>query len=293
MHVQTPRRLLVTAFCVSLAPTALAASPTVRTPAGELPAACVGSVPSGAHVDARTGRVTLPDGHVAQLPTCGQARPLDQTGAPPSYTPPDSWVIDSIAASAVPAVRMTSTFIVPAEPASAGDQTVFLFPGLRPSDGSSVLQPVLQWGNGTPSWMAGSWACEAISGGPCPNSDLIPVSPGDEMYGEIAGTHCQADGSCDWTITTTDKTTGKTTTLNFDNDGKVYTLLFGGVLESYGVASCGDYPQNGQALFTDVRFYDAKGNQLAPSWYPQYLITDYCKMTVKVTATATELDFPN
>jgi hypothetical protein len=286
--------LPVAALACSAAPHApsttasLAQSDLVRTADGLFPASCVADVGNGATVDG-AGHVTYADGTRATLPACTHRAAVADPGAP-NYTPPDSWVMDSIWQSPVPSVRMTSTFIVPQEPSVSEGQTVFLFPGMRPGDGSSVLQPVLQWGNGTPAWEAASWSCAAISGGPCPHSEYISVSPGDEIYGEIAGTNCTADGHCSWAITTTDKTTGKTTTLNSADD-KSYVLLFGGVLESYDIQQCSDYPTNGSASFSDVKFYDGQGNLLTPSFFDQYDVTTYCKLAIKATPTTTELDF--
>lgn len=254
----------------------------VRTPDGLFPSSCVQNV--GNHAQLDEDKITYADGKTAVLTPCGTKH---------DYTPPSSWVMDSIATSSAPAVHMTATFIVPAAPTNSEGQTVFLFPGLRPANGASVLQPVLQWGNGTPAWEIASWSCAAVSGGPCPHSDYVSVNSGDEIFGEILGNNCSTTGQCEWTITSTDKTTGQSTTLTTKHDKRSYVLLFGGVLESYGISQCNDYPSNGNAMFSNINFYDAQNNLLAPSWSPQYDDTTYCNLSIHTTATTTELDFPS
>ena len=280
---------LLFALCFTMSVSAFSSERFVRTPDGLYPSACVQDVGNHATVDT-SGAVKYANGLRGKLTPCLGGKP-PAIPNPPDYTPPSSWVMDSIWASPRPAVHMTSTFVVPSEPTVSEDQTVFLFPGIRPADGSSVLQPVLQWGNGHARWLAASWSCAAISGGLCPHSSYIEISPGDTIFGEITGTNCTSSGQCDWAITTTDKTNGQTTTLNTTRDRRSYVLLFGGVLESYGVRQCADYPSNGSATFTNVTFYDQSGNVLAPDWYPQYDVTDYCKLSIQAKGPTTELDF--
>jgi len=259
----------------------------VRTPAGVFPASCVQDVGDNARVIA-DGRVTYSDGREATLPSCPVQKHLSDA---PDYTPPGSWIMDSIAQSSVPAIHMTSTFVVPPAPSASEDQLDYFFPGMRPANGASVLQPVLQWGGGDPSWQIASWSCAAVSGGPCPHSSYVSVNSGDTIFGEIQGSNCNSDGACDWTIITTDKTTGQSTTLNTQYDWRSYTLLFGGVLESYDVGQCADYPAGGKITFTGVNFYDAKANLIVPQWYPQYDDTSYCHQSIQTTSDTTELDF--
>ena len=272
------------------------------TPNGYYHRSCVHPLESGATVDA-SGQVTQADGSETTLAPCAYPHLIlaahAQSATGPSYTPPGSWVMDSIATSSAPVTRMTANFTVPDAPATVGDQVIFFFPGVRPADGSSVLQPVLQWGSGSAAggrvkagrWR--SWACAAVSGGSCPYSTLLNVKSGDKLYGEIDGINCAAGGCANWTITTTDQTTGETTTLNASGLTEPYVLLFGGVLESYNVNTCADYPTAGKEVFTDTHFYDADGNLLSPAWLPQYDLTTYCTLDIDTTATSTELDFAN
>ena len=119
------------------------------------------------------------------------------------------------------------------------------------------------------------------------------MSSGDEIYGEIVGTNCTSAGQCTWAITTTDKTTGQSTTLTTDDDDQSYVLLFGGVLESYGIQGCDDYPVNGKATFTGVNFYDGQNKPLLPDWYSQFDDRSYCNLAIHAVGTTTELDFTN
>ena len=140
--------------------------PFVHTPDGLYPASCVQDVGNGSRVNA-SGHVLFADGRHALLPKCA-AGDRHVPSDPRDYTPPSSWVMDSIWQSPVPAVRMTSTFVVPSKPDSWNFQTVYFFPGMRPADGSSVLQPVLQWGEGAGLGRSGAGHAPQLAEVPAP-----------------------------------------------------------------------------------------------------------------------------
>ncbi len=278
----------------SVASAAMVPADYVITPNGYFHRSCVQGLASGATVDAN-GTVTN-DPHTTQMAPCVYPRVVVQAPAGAEYTPPSSWVLDSLATSPAPVSRMTANFTVPQNPSVVGDQVIFFFPGLRPADGSSVLQPVLQWGSGSAagggqSWAVASWACAAVSGGSCPYSTLIDVNPGDQLSGEIASTNCNGSGACDWTITTTDTTTKQSTTLNATNLSEAFVLMFGGALESYNVNQCGDYPSDQKATFTNTDFYDLKGALITPDWSAQYDVRTYCSLGIATTNDSTVLTF--
>jgi hypothetical protein len=59
----------------------------------------------------------------------------------------------------------------------------FLFTGIEPPDGSSIIQPVLQWNQGgSPGWTGSAWY---VYNGGSAHSTFISVSVGDTIYGEM------------------------------------------------------------------------------------------------------------
>ena len=84
--------------------------------------------------------------------------------------------------------KLTTQWIVPPPPQTAGDQTVFLFNGLQDTSRKDLLQPVLQWGKshagGGRYWAVGSWFIDFH--GHASYSRLTPVETGDILTGVLA-----------------------------------------------------------------------------------------------------------
>jgi len=81
-----------------------------------------------------------------------------------------------------------TTWQVPPEPESKGDQTLFLFNGIQNYGANfGILQPVLQWGpsaaGGGQYWSIACWY--VTSGGQAFHSPLVRVNPGDVLTGAI------------------------------------------------------------------------------------------------------------
>ncbi len=87
-----------------------------------------------------------------------------------------------------PITYFSTTWVVPPPPEAKSDQLIYLFNGLQNPDRTWILQPVLQWGvsdiGGGDFWGIGSWFVER--GGHACSSQLIPVNPGDVLYGIIS-----------------------------------------------------------------------------------------------------------
>ncbi len=216
----------------------------------------------------------LADDDVSEaLAPCAYPRLILRSDAAAAAATTNGWVEDADWTSPSPATKLTSTFGVPSAPSSSAGQVVFFFPGMEPSDGTIILQPVLQWGasaaGGGASWAIASWSC----GPSCVHSKLTTVRAGDTIVGTITGSSCSSAGACSWKIVTADTTSGRSTTLNTRGDTESYVWLFGGVLEAYGVSACKQYPASGKESFASVDFYDAKGDLLAPSYASDLLGT--------------------
>jgi len=203
----------------------------------------------------------------------------------------NGWVIDAQWTSPTPVTQMTSHFWVPDAPTAVEGQLVYFFPGMEPSNGTIILQPVLQWGvspaGGGNKWSIASWSC----GPSCVHGNLVDVQPGDEILGTISGANCSVTGQCDWTIVTQDTNTGATATLNTTNDQDSYVWIQSGVLEAYNVSQCGDYPGNGSTTFADVSFTDVNGNALSPAWSPISYNTQICTLSVDISPTSAVIRF--
>ena len=97
----------------------------------------------------------------------------------------------------MPGATITSfstAWMVPPAPSTQSSQLLYLFSGMQPSDASTILQPVLQWG-GTDSdedgqtrvgqfWTVASWMYSAPDG-ETHHTPHVRVNPGDTLVGTI------------------------------------------------------------------------------------------------------------
>ncbi|KAF8318216.1 hypothetical protein DL93DRAFT_2165243 [Clavulina sp. PMI_390] len=87
-----------------------------------------------------------------------------------------------------PISSLTGSWVVPPAPKTNNGQTVYLFNGIEPDSGDSILQPVLQYGPspaGTPSgsgWGVASWY---VTDTQAYYTNLVSVSVGQSLTGNI------------------------------------------------------------------------------------------------------------
>ena len=112
------------------------------------------------------------------------------------------------------------------------------------------------WG----AWKFASWYC----GTSCYHSTYKPTVHGHNIHGDVLASACNASGVCNWRILTQDTTTGTSTALNVNAQG-AYVWANGGVLESYGINRCTDYPSS-PTYFRNIDVYDRYGHLQAPGW---------------------------
>jgi hypothetical protein len=158
---------------------------------------------------------------------------------------------------------------VPPAPSTNDGQTVYLFNGLEDySDVVTIIQPVLGWNSDYPSaWGIASWNCCVT--GTAYEATPKPVNSGDLILGALFDTCAAGTKSCaSWDIFTLDVTTGgESELINTSSFGQTFNWAFGGVLEVYNIAQCGDYPSNGSINFYDQGLYNDKFVELAkPAW---------------------------
>lgn len=155
------------------------------------------------------------------------------------------WVNDT----GSPITAFRSTWTVPPEPTTGGQQTIFLFNGIDPKNAATgILQPVLQWGasyaGGGQHWSIASWY---VSGdGNAYHTDLTQVNVGDRLVGLMTLVGKQGDQFnyvCEFEgIAGTRLAVNSLPELVWCNE----------TLEAYGVTQCSDYPAVDRTTFSSI-----------------------------------------
>jgi hypothetical protein len=242
-------------------------SVVVETPSGPYRGECVHGVPNRARID-KHGVVTRADGSTYRIPSCTPPGRVEDPYIGHSwvewtaYDPGTNWG------------EIVADWIVPPAPTAAygqvndSNQVLYTFPGIETSALTTIIQPVLQFGNnnqfGGQYWTAAPWYCSPTD---CYHGDtVLTVSVGDHMAGLIQANSC-AGGDCDWHILITDLTTGGSSALT-QEDVSSYPYAVGGSIEVYHFNQCQLYPQGGVS-FTSIALYDQSSHQASPVWAPQ------------------------
>jgi hypothetical protein len=196
----------------------------------------------------------------------GPASPPSPVGgfSPDAY---NGWIAQySYVGSIASGSNLTDYWVVPPLPQNQGSQTLFFFNGIQ---GNSILQPVMAY-SGTAPWNFASWSC-CIQGDQ-QQSDTINLSPGDVLQGTVTSANCDSSGVCqNWTITSTDMTTGQSVTLNAGADVGTPNIVVPAVLETYDVSSCDMFPVTGEETFYGNSLTDSNGH---PETVPYHLLFD-------------------
>jgi hypothetical protein len=183
-----------------------------------------------------------------------------------------------------PVTSFSTTWQVPAEPATQSGQTVFLFSGIDPSNPSdAILQPVLQWGSsaagGGAYWLVASWY--VLGGGQAFHTTPVPVNVGDTLVGVMTLTgqsgsmfsyNCEFQGIAG-------------TSLPVQN--VVELVWCNETLEAYSITKCSDYPD---ADFTAMWAINMQTGKTTPAlnWTPMDKVTDCGQHTIVRSNSATE-----
>jgi len=202
----------------------------------------------------------------------------------------NGWVEASWADLSSPATFMHAQFDVPPIPESQSDQVLFFFPSLEPSGGAAIIQPVLQWGTsaagGAGYWAIASWYVD--SSGNAEYSTLKRVNAGDVIDGLMEGSGCNDSGVCTWKITSEDVNTGESTILNTQAGGFSYTQAQGGVLEAYGISTCGYYPTDNAITFSSISVQSGS-TTLSPDYRAQgWSVSPSCGFSVNIDSISSQ-----
>ncbi|MFC0430528.1 hypothetical protein [Kutzneria buriramensis] len=173
-----------------------------------------------------------------------------------------------------PISSFTTTWTVPRAPSTHSGQTIFLFNGIEPNDGSHILQPVLQWGpsaaGGGNFWAVASWY---VGGGNAFHSTLVPVNEGDVLVG-VMTLNSQSGNSFNYTSTFTNVAN---TSLTVANNPQLTWATE--TLEAYNITRCSDYPATDTTPMTQIAI---RTGATAPAlnWSVNNSVTDCGQKTV-------------
>jgi len=237
----------------------------VQVPGALIRPDCVYEVPKGAQVE-ENGDVIVDGSIVMHLADCPEApirtRPLHKV-APLFVDEPgtgNGWieaVQEEVSLSSGDNIdKITGTWIVPKDPKDNGG-LVYMFNAIEPTSENLIIQPVLQYGAtsaggdiGGNYWVIASW----IVGKNATHSGGEKVNPGDTIQGTTYITSVSG-GKINWEIKAKDTTTGAYSDLGAWSSGYTWNWAFFGVLEAYGITTCGDLPNSKDTPFKNTEVY--------------------------------------
>jgi len=230
----------------------------VLTPQGERPAANVHEVPKDGEVRIVGSEIHLLDAsgaviHVAPNDNA-QIRPssASTSAVDPFQT---GWIAYAYwyNTGTSPISSFTTTWAVPAVPATDDGQTVFLFNSIEPASGDAILQPVLQYGpsaaGGGSYWAVASWY---LVGSETYYTTPVATSVGASLDGVI--TLVGSAGSSYNYTTSFSNIPG--TSLAATNAAELVWATE--TLEAYGITAITDYP-SGTTKFKKINIEVSSG----------------------------------
>ena len=237
----------------------------VVTPFGYMHPSCVYEIDSNNEKIVGDDTIQHTNGSSRHMPPCAYPTYHGRRAAAETTEEPtiNGW-IEAGYNNGVGAVQsMNATFYVPPGPDWEFDgQTIYFFPGLEPSTGNEILQPVLAWGQSSAIWGITNWRWSSISGNTQHDSE-VQVSAGTQLVTQMQGSGCSGNVCSNWSICFTNFSK----CFNTNAQNEALTLIFGGALEVYNVASCVDLPFTLSGVsFTHVSVVTMSGTRIYPSW---------------------------
>ncbi|KAF7319302.1 hypothetical protein HMN09_00267700 [Mycena chlorophos] len=300
---------IVTCFA-SAALTSASASPRqpVLTPRGYRDTADVHLVPHGGRIShvGKEIHVAHANGTIIEIVPAPTSPTTSAASRGPAGSVPletgwlsDAYWINPNPAGALPIKWFSTDFVVPPPPVMVSEQTLFLFPGLLPLDGSSILQPVLQYGvsavGGSTFWGVALWY--VIGDQTIFVTPLRSVSSGTNLQGILSLLNfTTSTGAPTYTYWTTmlpgaNSPAGLTIDVPFEFTWSTVTL------EAYNVISLESYPP-GSTTFRNISLQMEDGSVPKPpqqTWSVQNDWMDGFQTTVEVDSFsegAVVIDYP-
>jgi hypothetical protein len=260
----------------------------VLTPGGYRLSSLVHKIESGAVLDAASHNLRTMDATGKEMMRFGALTPRNtgkplmpanvthQPGAVPALG--SGWICYAgWTENATPISMLTTTWIVPPEPATQSGQVVFLFNGIQ--NDTMILQPVLQWGpsaaGGGNYWSVACWYADGQNGHSFYTSP-VRVSVGQVLTGVMTETGSSAQGysyNCVFTGIAN-------TSLAITNVQQLYWSVE--TLECYGIQKCSDYPATNVTAMSNIQI-QAGGRTVTPAWSPTNKVTDCGQHAVVVS----------
>jgi len=244
----------------------------VVTPFGYMHPSCVMGIDANESVQGALIQRT--DGSTRPIVPCTHPRfgggPSAPGGPPPTI---NNWVEWGDNASFGPIDFLVGWWTVPNGPGTADGQTIYMFNGLEPSDGSFILQPVLAWdGWNDNRYTMTDWRC-CVNGTALHDNPLTISAVGEQIEGYVEGFNCGGSGVCStWAVgySCSDGSGAFFT----DSQGKVLDWMFGGALEVYDVWECPalpfDQPSEQGVVFSNTFAQTTSGTYIHPTWSHEF-----------------------
>ena len=193
-----------------------------------------------------------------------------------------------------------ASFVVPPPPVTVGSQIIYLFPGLEPDDGHTIIQPVLQWGdtgadedgvNRTGNfWTAASWIVPAPDGHTY-HTPHVRVDAGTILTGAMTLLNRAASGNiykCEFLrLAGTDFITPAMSELTWAMETLEAYETNGVHNPPYDLDAALEYPNVGMIQFTGIDITTAAGLSPAGNWAPSDTVQNYGEHTVIATNSST------
>lgn len=282
----------------------------LQTPGGRrIHKSCIHEVPDGAIIDINDD-VSVGGKFLKHIPKCAYAARQAPTvngwveysqGSAPANPYGHTWFGD-----------LNVAFVVPVAPTSNSGQLIFLFPGLEPTNGNSILQPVLQYGTSAAGggyfWAMANWyaigCCSAV------HSPLQRVNTGDTITSWIylpggtgwwnANPTCGTAGTnCTWVVEYNINGARVGTFWLYATTPDSYPQAVQGTLEAYNVTVCNQFPASPTTFIRDsVSECGATcDTQIAvyPNWsnyyYPVVNGPPYCPFSITTLSNGVTLNY--
>jgi hypothetical protein len=225
----------------------------VLTPFGYKDSAKVHRVPAGYNLN------TMSDGHVRmENRTTGDHVDFPRPMASQARVPftDNGWITFAwwFNGTSSPVSYFYTTWLVPPYPSTYNGQTLFQFNSIEPGDGTSIIQPVLQYGpsaaGGGQYWAVASWF---VIGDTAYFSNLIQVWPNESLTGII---HLIRHKRSLFSYSSQIVGISGTELLVYNIPELIFCTE---TLEVYGVNECSDFPNIAYSRMYDISVQLKKG----------------------------------
>jgi hypothetical protein len=192
---------------------------------------------------------------------------------------PGGWIESATYTPPEPLGSLSVRFTVPRPPANSSTSVVFLFPGAQNARLSTILQPVLQWGNngrfGGEYWTIACWWCTPL--GCTYHSDPQTVEVGETLLASVNVVAPLGADSADWNIEITPEL-DQTRRVSLTAEGLKDLMLFvvAGALEAYSLVDtpvlthdANFFPAD-TTMFSGIQMKDLNGHGFYADWVPRW-----------------------